>query len=229
VTIVGRVWHPIGPSPINERDNGRTNAVAVHPQNSQVAYIGAACGGVWKTTDGGASWRPLFDRQPSLEAAQISLAIGEPAGVAIDPNDADIIYAASGPRRLAPNDAVAVGVFKSTDGGASWVLLGSGYPADNTGNAATTFVTKTINTIVVDPADSSVVYAAAENGVWRSANGGLDWTLGTGSGGRPETGSSTPGSTSKACTSPRTAARTGPRSSARPHPRSPRRCPRCPG
>lgn len=184
MTIVGRAWHPIGPSPIiipNERDNGRTSAVAVHPQDSQIAYIGAACGGVWKTTDGGASWRPLFDRQPSLEAAQISLAIGEPAGVAIDPNDADIIYAASGPRRLAPNDAVAVGVFKSTDGGASWVLLGSGYPADNTGNAAATFLGQTINTIVVDPANSSVVYAAAKNGVWRSVNGGLDWTLGTGS------------------------------------------------
>ena len=181
MTIVGRVWHPIGPSPINERDNGRINAVAVHPQNGQVAYIGAAVGGVWKTADGGASWRPLFDRQPSLEAAQISLAIGEPAGVAIDPSDADLIYAASGPRRIAPNDAVAVGVFKSTDGGASWVLLGSGYPADNTGNAATTFARTPINTIIVDPADSSVVYAAAKNGVWRSANGGLDWTLGTGS------------------------------------------------
>ena len=187
MTIAGRAWHPIGPSPIlvsNEGDNGRTNAVAVHPRDSQIAYIGAACGGVWKTTDGGASWRPLFDRQPSLGNGQISLAIGEPAAVAIDPTDPDVIYAGTGPRKVVANSAVAVGLFKSTDGGASWVLLGSGYPADNTGNAATIFGatgTTLINSIIVDPANPSVVYLAASTGVWRSANGGLDWTPGTGS------------------------------------------------
>jgi len=163
--------------------NGRTNAIAVHPGNDQIAYAGAAGGGVWETDDGGAHWRPLFDRQPSLGDGQISLAIGEPTAVAIDPTDPDIIYAGTGPRKIVSGSAVAVGLFKSTDGGASWVLLGSGYPADNTGNAATTFGTApaTINSIIVDPANSSVLYLAASTGVWRSANGGLDWTLGTGS------------------------------------------------
>ena len=186
MSIVGTVWHPRGPSPIvagNQRDNGRTNAIAVHPGNDRIAYAGAAGGGVWKTDDGGAHWRPLFDRQPSLGDGQISLAIGEPAAVAIDPADPDIIYAGTGPRKIVSGSAVAVGLFKSTDGGASWVLLGSGYPADNTGNAATIFGTTpaTINSIIVDPANSSVVYLAASTGAWRSTNGGLDWTLGTGS------------------------------------------------
>ena len=186
MSIAGTVWHPRGPSPLieNNRDNnGRTNAIAVHPQNDQIAYVGAAGGGVWKTGDGGATWRPLFDRQPSLGNGQISLAIGEPAAVAIDPTDPDVIYAGTGPRKIVTNSAVAAGLFKSTDGGASWVLLGSGYPADNTGNAATAFDTTPaiINSIIVDPANSSAVYLAASTGVWRSANGGLDWTLGTGS------------------------------------------------
>jgi photosystem II stability/assembly factor-like uncharacterized protein len=187
MSIVGTAWHPRGPSPIiagNQRNNGRTNAIAVHPGNDQIAYAGAAGGGVWKTDDGGAHWRPLFDRQPSLGNGQISLAIGEPAAVAIDPTDPDVIYAGTGPRKIVSNSATAAGLFKSTDGGASWVLLGSGYPADNTGNAATIFGTTgatLINSIIVDPANSSVVYLASSTGVWRSANGGLDWTLGTGS------------------------------------------------
>jgi photosystem II stability/assembly factor-like uncharacterized protein len=186
MSIVGTVWHPRGPSPIlagNELNNGRTNAIAVPPGNDQIAYVGAAGGGVWKTGNGGATWRPLLDRQPSLGHGQISLAIGEPAAVAIDPTDPDVIYAGTGPRKIVSGSAVAVGLFKSTDGGASWVLLGSGYPAGNTGNAATTFGTApaTINSIIVDPANSSVLYLAASTGMWRSDNGGLDWTLGTGS------------------------------------------------
>jgi photosystem II stability/assembly factor-like uncharacterized protein len=186
MSIVGTAWHPRGPNPLlngNQHYNGRTNTVAVHPRNDQIAYAGAAGGGVWKTADGGATWRPLSDRQPSLGNGQISLAIGEPAAVAIDPADPDVIYAGTGPRKVVSGSAAAVGLFKSTDGGASWVLLGSGYPADNTGNAATIFGTTSalINSIIVDPENPSAVYLAASNGVWRSANGGLDWALGTGS------------------------------------------------
>ena len=105
--------------------------------------------------------------------------------MAIDPNDPDVIYAGTGPRKIVSGSAVPVGLFKSTDGGASWVLLGSGYPAGNTGNAATTFGTAPaiINSMIVDPANSSVLYLAASTGVWRSGNGGLNWTLGTGSDG----------------------------------------------
>jgi photosystem II stability/assembly factor-like uncharacterized protein len=175
LSIVGTVWRPRGPSPINSGgrdDNGLTTAIAVHPGDSQIAYVGTAGGGVWKTGDGGATWRPLFDRQASL-------AIGEPAALAIDPNDADVIYAGtSGRGRVSPQRQA--GLFKSTDGGASWVLLGSGYPPGNTGNALN-FATALINVIIVDPANSAVVYLAASTGVWRSTDGGQNWKLGTGS------------------------------------------------
>ena len=72
------------------------------------------------------------------------------------------------------------GLFKSTDGGASCVAVGSGYPAGNTGNA-TQFVGQWINVIIVDPANSNVVYLASTSGVFRSTDAGQNWTLGAGS------------------------------------------------
>src|SRR4030088_3017484 len=80
----GRGWAPIGPSPINQGSitaNGQVTAIAVHPNNANIIYIGTAWGGVWLTHDGGnTSWTPIFDRAPAL-------GIGEPAGIAIDPVD----------------------------------------------------------------------------------------------------------------------------------------------
>src|SRR5690349_4141625 len=123
MSLRGTVWTPRGPSPItdgSQRNNGMVTAIAVHPSDSNIIYIGTAGGGVWKTRDGGNTWRPLFDRQ-------LSLAIGEPAGIAMDPNDSDILYVGtSGRGRVSPQRQV--GLYKSIDGGASWVLLGSGYP-----------------------------------------------------------------------------------------------------
>ena len=179
--IPGTVWVPKGPSPISDAipppallSNGMVTAVAVHPNNSNIIYIGTAGGGVWKTGNGGATWRPLFDRQ-------LSLAIGEPMGVAIDPNDADILYVGtSGRDRVSPQRQV--GLFKSIDGGASWILLGSGYPAGNTGNVDR-FANELINAIIVDPANSRTIYLASSTGVWRSTDAGQNWTQGTNSAG----------------------------------------------
>ena len=61
--------------------------IAVNPANSNVIYIGTAGGGAWRSDDGGASWFPLFDRQ-------LSLAVGEPGALAIDPNNTDVVYLA---------------------------------------------------------------------------------------------------------------------------------------
>ncbi len=177
MSLIGTVWAPKGPSPITDgtqQNNGMVTAIAVHPSDSDIVYIGTAGGGVWKTNDAGVTWRPLFDRQ-------LSLGIGEPAAVAIDPSDADILYVGtSGRGRVSPQRQV--GLYKSFDGGASWRLLGSGFPAGNTGNV-TRFANEFINTIIVDPANSNRIYLASSTGVWRSNDGGQNWTQGTNSGG----------------------------------------------
>ena len=182
MTIVGTVWTPRGPSPITDAQlqfNGMTTAIAVNPNDGDTIYIGTAGGGVWKTRDGGDTWTSLFDRQ-------FALGIGEPMGVAIDPNNTDTIYVGTSSRgRVSPQHQD--GIHKSTDGGASWILLGSGYPVGNTGNASR-FVADLVNAIIVDPANSQTLYLGSSSGVWRSTDGGQNWTLGTGSGGDARSG-----------------------------------------
>ena len=177
MSLNGTVWAPLGPSPMNEgggQDNGLVTVLAVNPNNPNVLYLGSAQGGVWRSADGGDTWTPLFDRQPSL-------GIGEPTGIAIDPANTDIIYVGTSSRDgSAEPDTIgqpAAGLFKSTDGGASWIALGSGYPAGNTGNL--TFVNQTINVIIVDPTNGTI-YLAATGGVYTSNDGGLNWRQATG-------------------------------------------------
>jgi photosystem II stability/assembly factor-like uncharacterized protein len=176
MTLTGTVWAPVGPSPMiaagGRQDNGLTTAIAVNPNDGNLIYQGTAGGGVWRTLDGGATWTPIFDRQ-------IALGIGAPAALAIDPNDTTTLSVGTS-GRVTPQ--AQAGLYKSTDGGASCVRLGSGYPAGNTGSASQ-FFTQDINVVIVDPANSQTVYLAARSGVFRSLDGGQNWTFGTGSGG----------------------------------------------
>jgi hypothetical protein len=174
MSLKGTVWAPIGPSPMSEsgtQDNGLATAIAVNPNNLNVLYLGTALGGVWRSGDGGNTWTPLFDRA-------LSLGIGEPAGVAIDPSNTNTIYVGtSGGVESNEPDIInqpTSGLYKSTDGGASWILLGLGYPAGNTGNA-TQFIGQNINVIIVDPANG-VLYLGAQNGAFTSSDGGQNWT-----------------------------------------------------
>jgi Abnormal spindle-like microcephaly-assoc'd, ASPM-SPD-2-Hydin len=182
MSLNGAVWTPIGPSPISEggtQDNGMVTAIAVHPYNPSIIYIGSAGGGVWRTRDGGTTWTPLFDRQPAL-------GIGEPVGVAIDPNNTDIIYVGTSQRVMLGTGNTGIfglpdssqGLFKSTDGGNSWIQLGSRFPAGNTGNAIN-LVGTDINVIIVDPANSQNLYIGTATGVQISIDGGQNWTSGT--------------------------------------------------
>jgi hypothetical protein len=175
MTLKGTVWNPIGPSPILEgalSANGLTTAIAVNPNNSNVIYEGTAGGGVWRSIDGGTTWLALFDRQPSL-------GIGGPGAVAIDPNNSNTVYVGTSGR---VNQQPQGGLFKSTDGGASWIQLGSGYPPGNSGNASQ-FVNQWINVIIVDPANSNLVYLGSSSGIYRSVDGGLNWVAGINAGG----------------------------------------------
>ena len=177
MSLNGTVWTPIGPSPIDQggiQANGQVTAIAVHPNNPKIIYIGTAWGGVWLTRDGGDTWTPLFDRAPAL-------GVGEPAGIAIDPVDTSIIYVGTSNRDGSQFSGEATqppaGLFKSTDGGGSWVRLGSGYPPGPPSNA-NIFFGQVINVVIVDPGNHRTVYLASNFGLFVSTDGGFNWTQG---------------------------------------------------
>ena len=157
MSLNGTVWAPIGPSPIYEKAvgvdinaNGQVTAIAINPNNPNVIYIGTAWGGVWLTRDGGDSWTPIFDRAPAL-------GVGDPGALAIDPIDTNVLYVGTSSREGSQFSGEATqpsaGLFKSTDGGASWVRLGSGYPSNAPSNASI-FFDQVITVVIVDPANT---------------------------------------------------------------------------
>lgn len=141
--VTGR-WTPIGPDGVRLGStvfSGSVSSIAVQPGNPSVIYIAIGTftgvgGGVWKTTDGGAHWKPLTDRQCTLSITTVT----------IDPKHPQTIYAGTG---LLPNPC---GILRSTDGGASWTRLGASanfgrisglflVPAAKSGGAPTIVVT----------------------------------------------------------------------------------------
>src|SRR6185295_2541824 len=102
-------WRPIGPF-----RGGRTVGAAGVVQQPNVFYIGVNNGGVWKTTDYGLTWTPIFDDQPTQS-------IG---AVAVAPSDPNIIYVGSGEGLQRPDLSVGDGIYKSTDAGRTWEHLG---------------------------------------------------------------------------------------------------------
>ncbi len=146
-------WRAIGPF-----RGGRTVAVSGVPGRPHEFYIAAVNGGVFKSTDAGRTWNPIFDDQPSASVGAIAVA----------PSAPDTIYAGSGESRQRPDLSVGDGIYKSTDGGAHWTHLGL---RDG----------QQIGRIVVDPRDPNRLYVAvlghpygpnAERGVYRSTDGG---------------------------------------------------------
>ena len=166
----------MGPSPINEgssQANGRVSSIAINPNNPNVIFQGSSGGGVWKTIDGGVTWKPLTDQESSLGT-------GEPSAVAIDPSNTNTVYLGTSGRFVLN---ISKGILKSTDAGGSWIVLGSGFPSDNIGNAQALFSGQSVNVIIVDPGNSNLLYLGASNGLFRSTDGGRNWTQGTNGGG----------------------------------------------
>jgi len=139
----------------------RAAAVAGVPGNPLVYYVGASSGGVWKSTDAGENWEPVFDAQPVQS-------IGALAVAASDPN---IVWAGTGEAFVRSNISIGNGVYKSTDAGRTWKHLG----LDGTGR---------IGRVAIDPCDPDVVFVAAmghcygpqkERGVFRTKDGGATW------------------------------------------------------
>ncbi len=145
-------WKQLGPGNIG----GRTRALLINPRNPQVMYAAAAAGGVWKTEDGGNSWRPLTDLLPNLAVNAL----------AFDPTNPDVLYAGTGEGFFNYDAVRGAGIFRSFDGGATWRRL------DGTGTPDFHFV----NDIVVSHVNPNRVYAATRSGIMRSLDGGARWT-----------------------------------------------------
>jgi uncharacterized protein (TIGR03437 family) len=145
-------WTSLGPGNVG----GRTRALLIHPQNPQVMYAAGVSGGVWKTTNGGASWSPLADLMANIAVCSM----------AMDPRNPEVIYAGTGEGFFNYGGVRGAGIFRTADGGASWAQLSSTNTSDF----------HYVNDLAVSPHDSRRIYAATGTGVWRSLDGGASWS-----------------------------------------------------
>jgi len=135
---------------------GRINCIAFHPINPDIWWVGAASGGLWVTTDNGASWDCLTDDNGVLAVSDI-----------IIPTDfvtSNTIYIATGDRDHFDN--YSIGVLKSTDGGATWKETGLKYAIGQG---------RMVNRLLLDPNDNNTIIAATNVGVFKTTDGGTTW------------------------------------------------------
>ncbi|MBA7568377.1 Ycf48-like protein [subsurface metagenome] len=142
------------------RMSGRVSAIDAVEEDSRIIYVGSASGGVWKSTNGGTSFKPVFDKH-----------IQSIGAVAIDQNHPDTVWVGTGEPWTRNSVSIGGGVFKTTDGGETWKKLG----LENT---------ERIARIIVHPENSDTVYVAAmghlwgpneERGVYKTIDGGKTW------------------------------------------------------
>lgn len=143
-----RNWTQLGPGNFG----GRTRSLVIDPRNPDTMYAGSVTGGVFKTVDGGKNWTPLTDILPILNVGALVM----------DPNDSNTLYAGTGEYY---QSWTGQGIFKTTDGGATWTQL-----------PATVSITYT-NKLVMSAVNPGRIYAATINGVYTSPDGGATWTL----------------------------------------------------
>jgi photosystem II stability/assembly factor-like uncharacterized protein len=141
--------------------SGRIADLAVHPRNKHLYYAAVASGGVWKTTNSGTSWTPVFDEQGSYSIGC----------VAIDPKNPDTVWVGSGENNSQRSVGYGDGVYKSIDAGKSWKKVGLER-------------SEHIGKVLLDPRDPGTVYVAAQGPLWKgggdrglykSTNGGQTW------------------------------------------------------
>ena len=149
-------WRLVGPF-----RGGRVEAVAGIAGDPKTYYFGAVAGGVWKTTDAGSTWKPIFDHESTQSIGAIGIA----------PSDPNIIYVGTGEPCLRNDITFGNGMYKSTDSGVTWKHIGL---ED----------TQHISKVVVDPRNPNIVFVAAvghasgpnaDRGVFKSEDGGATW------------------------------------------------------
>ena len=155
--LSGMQARSIGPAGMS----GRISEIEVDSRDSNTIYIGAAAGGVWKSTNGAITWTPIFDDQP----------VASIGAIAIAPSNSDVVWVGTGEGNPRNSVSVGNGVYRSIDGGRNWKHLG----LDGS---------EKIHRILVHPRNPDVAYVAAlgptwngssERGVFKTSNGGEDW------------------------------------------------------
>jgi photosystem II stability/assembly factor-like uncharacterized protein len=153
-SIAPTTWVSRGP----QNCGGRTRSLLIDPTNTNTLYAGSASGGIWKSTNGGATWVPLDDFMANINIFTMVM----------DPLHPNILYAGTG-ESLSSISAYGdglpgAGVFKSTDSGATWTQLSStqNWPF--------------VNRLAMQPGTSGVLLSANVDGIWRSSDGGASWS-----------------------------------------------------
>jgi photosystem II stability/assembly factor-like uncharacterized protein len=156
-TFAGLEFRNIGPAVVG----GRIVDLAVDPRSPSTWYVAAASGGVWKTTNAGTTWAPIFEGQGSFSIGCLAL----------DPKNPLVVWVGTGENNSQRSVSYGDGVYKSTDGGKSW---------DNVGLKKSEHIGK----ILIDPRDSNTVYVAAQGPLWapggdrglyKTTDGGKTW------------------------------------------------------
>lgn len=152
-------WESVGPAPIPNGQtspstavSGRTISIAVHPTNPNTAYVGTANGGVYRTTDGGTTWKAIFDSAQSLAAGAI----------AICPSDPTIVYVGTGESNSSCDSYFGVGVYRINNADTTPTLSG---PFNLDGSAVDVMSGRSISKIVVHPTDANTIFVSTTTGI----------------------------------------------------------------
>jgi photosystem II stability/assembly factor-like uncharacterized protein len=173
---LGPTWHPNGQTYSDARVNvsGRITAIVIDPSNTDTIYVGAAQGGVWKSTNGGKNWIPTSDDA-------FSLAIG---ALAIDENDSMVLYAGTGEANFGGDSQYGLGLIKTTNGAKSWKAKGIDESSIlDAPSGIVGFLGSRFSRLAINPRNSSMILAATvasdrptvASGIYRSTDGGEKW------------------------------------------------------
>ena len=155
-TTASATWTFQGPSKSKGGYSGigRINVVAFDPVDSNILYAGSAAGSTWKSTNGGATWKCLYDNMPNLSVTDIK----------VNPLNGNTIYVLTGD--VDGSDEYSTGVIKSTDGGTTWTSIGPGWTQDSF---------RLGSSLLINPIDTNKLIFGASTGLYKSSNGGATW------------------------------------------------------